>query len=74
MAFTARTTISPCPGETTTQVYTHPSCAEWNPQNRYAVVLKSHGGGFTLGTTTDDYGWATTIVGQTDPIITSVDA
>jgi hypothetical protein len=38
------------------------------------VVVKFHGRGFILGTTTDDCGWGTTKVVQTDPIVTRVDA
>lgn len=46
------------------------------PENdgyRYPVVVNFHGGGFTLGTGTDDARWASSVVTNTDAILVSVE-
>lgn len=40
---------------------------------RYPVVVNFHGGGFTLGTGTDDARWASTVVNQVDAVLVSVE-
>ncbi|EPE33449.1 alpha/beta-Hydrolase [Glarea lozoyensis ATCC 20868] len=40
---------------------------------RYPVVVNFHGGGFTLGTGTDDARWATTVCTTVDAILVSVE-
>ena len=40
---------------------------------RFPVVVNFHGGGFTLGTGTDDARWASTVVNQVDAVFVSVE-
>ncbi|KAE8444275.1 hypothetical protein EG329_000682 [Mollisiaceae sp. DMI_Dod_QoI] len=40
---------------------------------RYPVVVNFHGGGFTLGTGTDDARWASTVIQQVDAVFVSVE-
>jgi acetyl esterase/lipase len=40
---------------------------------RYPVVVNFHGGGFTLGTGTDDARWATTVCTTVDAVLVSVE-
>ncbi|EMC92611.1 hypothetical protein BAUCODRAFT_76924 [Baudoinia panamericana UAMH 10762] len=39
----------------------------------YAVVINFHGGGFTLGTATDDARWCGTVVDECNAVVVSVD-
>ncbi|KAK5018315.1 hypothetical protein LTR60_001551, partial [Cryomyces antarcticus] len=39
----------------------------------YPVVVNFHGGGFTLGTATDDARWCDTVVGEVNAVVVSVD-
>lgn len=40
---------------------------------RYPVVVNFHGGGFTLGTGTDDARWASTVINNVDAVLVSVE-
>jgi acetyl esterase/lipase len=40
---------------------------------RFPVVVNFHGGGFTLGTGTDDARWASTVIHQVDAVFVSVE-
>lgn len=40
---------------------------------RFPVVVNFHGGGFTLGTGTDDARWASTVINQVDAVFVSVE-
>lgn len=65
------TTIAATPGRIRLVFYT--------PRNYgrsgklYGCLVNFHGGGFTIGSATDDARWATTVVQQTDSIVCSVD-
>lgn len=44
-----------------------------NKDRRYPCIINFHGGGFTLGTATDDARWCATVVEQCDAVVVSVD-
>ena len=71
------TTLSPNAGVVTLFFYTpkdYKSQKRLNKQEkRYPVVLNFHGGGFTLGSATDDARWATSVVEHTGAVVASVD-
>jgi len=44
-----------------------------NTTHRFPVVVNFHGGGFTIGTATDDARWASAVVDQVGAVVASVD-
>ncbi|KAJ9662576.1 hypothetical protein H2201_006064 [Coniosporium apollinis] len=73
---TVTTTISPRRGQFTMQFYVP---RDYDVQRRlgrgrkYPVVVNFHGGGFTLGTATDDARWCKTVVDEVGAVVVSVD-
>jgi acetyl esterase/lipase len=53
--------------------YVPPSYLETPDNHRYPVVVNFHGGGFTLGTATDDARWASTVINITEAVFVSVE-
>ena len=74
---TIPTTISPSRGKVSIQFYTPPNYKSLKEQRRggtqLPVVVNFHGGGFTLGSATDDARWAHCVVEQTGAVVASVD-
>jgi len=70
---TVQTTISPLAGE----IYLHFYVPEGYRKNisarKYPVVVCYHGGGFTIGSATDDARWAAAVLKHTDAIVVCVD-
>ncbi len=69
------TAISPRKGWVRIQFYVP---KDYNHQKslckkKFPVVINFHGGGFTLGTATDDARWAQTVVEECDAVVASVD-
>jgi acetyl esterase/lipase len=52
--------------------YVPPSYLEDSESHPFPVVVNFHGGGFTLGTETDDARWASAVVQQTGAVVVSV--
>jgi putative ergosteryl-3beta-O-L-aspartate hydrolase len=52
--------------------YVPPSYVKDNENHPFPVVVNFHGGGFTLGTETDDARWASAVVLQTGAVVVSV--
>ncbi|KAI0996567.1 hypothetical protein K3495_g11615 [Podosphaera aphanis] len=65
--------ISTCPGIYNLIFYLPDSFYHKSDDFKYPVVVNFHGGGFTLGTGTDDARWATSVVRDVDAILVSVE-
>jgi acetyl esterase/lipase len=65
--------LSPRGGTFKLVFYVPPSYLETPDEYRYPVVVNFHGGGFTLGTGTDDARWATTVTHITESVFVSVE-
>lgn len=53
--------------------YVPPSYYETDNEYRFPVVVNFHGGGFTLGTGTDDARWAAAVLNNVDAVLVSVE-
>jgi putative ergosteryl-3beta-O-L-aspartate hydrolase len=67
------TTISSYEGKITLQVYFPDSYASSAVERRYPVVINLHGGGFAMGTATDDARWTRSVLLYTNAVVVSVD-
>lgn len=65
--------LSPRGGTFKLIFYVPPSYLETPDEYRYPVVVNFHGGGFTLGTGTDDARWASTVTNVTESVFVSVE-
>ncbi|KUJ09963.1 alpha/beta-hydrolase [Mollisia scopiformis] len=65
--------LSPRGGTFKLVFYVPQSYFEAPDEYRYPVVVNFHGGGFTLGTGTDDARWASTVIEQVDAVFVSVE-
>ncbi|KZF23949.1 alpha/beta-hydrolase [Xylona heveae TC161] len=74
-AFSKRieTTISSWPGKITLFFYTPENYVQRPPGKKYPVIVNFHGGGFTLGSATDDARWADVVIKHIDAVFVSVD-
>jgi acetyl esterase/lipase len=66
-------TISHVPGYIHLAFYTPKQYQRRNTSYKYPVVLNFHGGGFIVGSPTDDARWAQIITEHSDAIVVSVD-
>ncbi|RPA74033.1 hypothetical protein BJ508DRAFT_418788 [Ascobolus immersus RN42] len=69
---TIPSTISPHKGSINLVFYT-PANYTTTPAEPYPVLVNFHGGGFTIGTATDDSRWATKVVDEVGAVVVSVD-
>jgi acetyl esterase/lipase len=65
--------LSPKGGKFKLVFYVPDSYLETPDEYRYPVVVNFHGGGFTLGTGTDDARWASTVTNVTESVLVSVE-
>lgn len=65
--------LSPRGGKFKLVFYVPQSYLETPDHYRYPVVVNFHGGGFTLGTGTDDARWASTVTSITESVFVSVE-
>jgi len=67
--------VSPQKGNVKIQFYVPKDYEERKRRKgqKFPVVVNFHGGGFTLGTATDDARWAAAVIGQADAVVASVD-
>ncbi|KAI9789308.1 MAG: hypothetical protein M1833_002432 [Piccolia ochrophora] len=71
---TIPSTVSPIPGSIGLHFYTpHGFTLGQRKGNQYPVVVNFHGGGFTLGSGTDDARWAHAVTTKTRAVVVSVD-
>jgi acetyl esterase/lipase len=69
-------TISPLKGKFRLRFYVpkdYKANKNLKSSKRYPCVINFHGGGFVLGTATDDARWIGTVVDQVDAVVVSVD-
>ena len=55
------------------QFYTPASYSKRPRGKKYPVIINFHGGGFTMGTATDDSRWAGAVVEEVDAVVVSVE-
>ncbi|KAG8917469.1 hypothetical protein FRC01_002434 [Tulasnella sp. 417] len=68
------TTLAAIPGRIRLVFYTLKDYgAPGNEGKKYPCIVNFHGGGFTLGTASDDCRWATALCEQADTVVCSVD-
>ncbi len=67
------TTVSPQKGTIRLLFYTPKDYSRRGDNKRYPVVVNFHGGGFTIGTSSDDARWARAVVEQVGALVVSVD-
>ncbi|KAL3423404.1 hypothetical protein PVAG01_05151 [Phlyctema vagabunda] len=65
--------LSDSPGTFKLVLYVPEGYLDEDSDYRWPVVINFHGGGFTLGTGTDDARWAAAIVEKTDAVLVSVE-
>lgn len=70
-----KTTVSPIQGEIPIYFYVPKDWEKRKVANaaRFPIVVNFHGGGFTLGSATDDARWATCVAKHVDAVVASVD-
>ncbi|KAI9838071.1 MAG: hypothetical protein M1819_006226 [Sarea resinae] len=66
-------TVSPTPGTFKLQFYTPANYTMREPDRRFPVVVNFHGGGFTIGTATDDARFAHRIINDVPAVFVSVE-
>jgi len=68
----APVTVSPIEGEIDLHIYFPPDYDTADPPRTYPVVVNFHGGGFTIGSATDDARWARAVNEYADAICVCV--
>lgn len=61
------------PGEIELKFYVRPDYVQRMEGKRFPVVVNFHGGGFTLGTATDDGRWASALLEEVEAVFVSVE-
>jgi putative ergosteryl-3beta-O-L-aspartate hydrolase len=70
---TIRATLSNEPGNIDVYLYTPKDYQQHKSGKKYPLLVNFHGGGFTLGSGTDDCRWFGAVMDSTDAIIATVD-
>ncbi|KAG8993505.1 hypothetical protein FRB94_013256 [Tulasnella sp. JGI-2019a] len=65
-------TLATLPGRIKLVLYAPSDYRKLNNDKRYPVLINFHGGGFTLGSPTDDARWAVAVVKGADTVVCSV--
>ena len=70
---TFKTTLAVQAGTVRIAFYAPSGYKQWAKDKKYPVIVNFHGGGFTLGTSTDDARWAAAVTREVDALVASVD-